>query len=160
MTKEWLAKIFRRQVFIKYVLTGLVVTAGEMALLYALVNWWSWWYLLASTTALFAGIIASFFLRKILVFKDKDWSQFFYQLALYTCVFIFTIALNGVLMYLMVERGTINYLWAQIISNTILGLISFLLNRVITFKPLQRAGLGWQRHWENAKEERPPEDEF
>lgn len=146
MTKLTIRNFIRHQMFAKYALTGALITASELALLYILVDRFQWWYLLASSLVFFIGLVASFFLRKIFVFRNYDWSALPRQLFFYSAIWIFNILLNGSLMYFLVDWCAVDYLLAQVISNLFLGIIGFLFNKFITFKKFSRTRFKSQHH--------------
>ena len=120
--------------FVKYVISGSVVSVGEIGTLIFLVQIAGWHYLLASTVSFVAGLLASFVWRKFLVFASRTWQSFRRQLLIYSVVMSMTAILNLGLMYILVDGWHIFYAGAQIISGLILGLLSFTLNRLFTFK--------------------------
>jgi len=132
-------QLFFHPTFVKYVLTGLVVTAGELGLLYWLVQDRHWWYLPASSVSFLTSLIISFFLRKTLVFKNYLWSAWPRQLFFYALVWIIDLSLNAGMMLIMVEWLGLSYWVAQIIANIFLGLFGFVFNKLVTFKKFSRA---------------------
>jgi len=146
MDKKIIKQFFRHQAFIKYALTGAVVTCGELILLFNLVQLRGWWYLYASSLVFFLGLVISFFLRKILVFKNDDWQSLPRQLFFYSLVWLIDIALNGGLMYALVGYLKIGYLLAQIISNLFLGIFGFAFNKLVTFKTFPKSKDKLQHH--------------
>ncbi len=130
-------QFFKHQAFLKYALTGACVTVFELGLLYWLVDVKGWWYLYASSLSFFGGLVVSFFLRKIIVFKNYDWSALPRQLFFYSIVWLIDIALNAGFMYLMVDFTKTGYILSQIISNIFLGIFGFLFNKLVTFKTIK-----------------------
>jgi putative flippase GtrA len=139
MEKIMIKQFFKHQAFLKYALTGAVVTALELWLLYALVDLNGWWYLYASSLSFFIGLVLSFFLRKFIVFSNYDWSALPRQLFFYSMVWVVDIILNAGLMYLLVDCLILSYILSQIISNLFLGIFGFIFNKLVTFKKLRHA---------------------
>ncbi|NCN25656.1 GtrA family protein [Candidatus Falkowbacteria bacterium] len=119
--------------FVKYSLTGALVTSCELYLLYFLVDISKWFYLPASALSFGLGLLASFFLRKLWVFKNDDWHDTFKQFGWYSFILVINIAFNIGLMYWLVELLRLNYLLAQFFSGALLGILSFLFNKTVTF---------------------------
>ena len=141
-----LKQIFLHEAFVKYVITGASVTVFELALLYWLVDMRSWWYLYASSVSFLFGLVTSFFLRKIIVFKNYDWPALPRQLFFYSLVWLIDLALNAGVMYLLVDGSKVGYIVSQIISNIFLGLFGFVFNKLITFKKHQAVQAKLQHH--------------
>jgi putative flippase GtrA len=141
-----ISQFIKHQTFVKYVLTGMSVTVFELALLYWLVSAQNWWYLYASSASFLFGLTASFFLRKIIVFKNHDWPALPRQLFFYSLVWVIDLVLNAGFMYLLVDGSKLGYIVSQIISNIFLGLFGFFFNQLVTFKKCPEAQAGLQHH--------------
>jgi len=132
--------------FFKYALTGFLVSIGELWFLHYFVEVGHWWYLAASSVTFASGLIASFWLRKFLVFKDYGRQNLWRQLFFYALIWLVNSLLNFILMYALVEWAVINYLWAQIFSNLLVGFIGFFFNKLVTFKPSPLARVSLRHH--------------
>lgn len=122
------------RIWIKYALTGLAPSLLELGLLFILVEYGHWHYLLASVLTYGLSFIISFLLRRYLVFTDSASRTIIKQTGWYALFFIFNILLNVCLMYVLVERAEIYYLLAQVVVNSVAGLVGFTFNRFVTFK--------------------------
>jgi putative flippase GtrA len=137
MKELFVVKLFKNEAFVKYAATGAFVSVGELFLLYHLVETGRWYYIWASTLVFFLGILVSFFLRKLIVFKNHDWSHWRRQILFYSLVWIIDLALNAGFMFALVDFIKIAYLPSQIVSNLFLGIFGFAFNKLVTFKPLK-----------------------
>ena len=146
MTDNFLLKFFKNEVFLKYLATGAVVSAGELWLLYHLVENTHWYYIWASTLTFFLSLAISFFLRKLFVFKNHDWSCWRRQIFFYCLVWVIDLCLNALLMFVAVDFVKITYLVSQVISNLFLGLFGFIFNKLVTFKSLKITRVASQHH--------------
>lgn len=146
MPRVFLIKLFKNEAFIKYAITGAVVSLGELFLLYHLVEGGHWYYLWASTLTFFLGLLISFFLRKLIVFKNHDWSCWRRQIFFYSLVWIIDLSLNAGFMFVLVDGLKITYLPSQIISNLFLGIFGFAFNKLVTFKSLKITQVASQHH--------------
>lgn len=146
MPKVFLIKLFKNEAFIKYALTGAVVSSGELFLLYSLVEGDHLYYIWASTLTFFLGLLISFFLRKTIVFKNHDWSCWRRQILFYSLVWLIDLVLNAGFMFVLVDSIKITYLPSQIISNLFLGIFGFSFNKLVTFKSLKITQVASQHH--------------
>lgn len=144
--KQTLIKLFTNEAFVKYAVTGAIVSLGELFLLYHLVEGGRWYYLWASTLTFGLGLMVSFFLRKLIVFKNHDWSRWPRQIFFYFLVWLIVLCLNAGFMFVLVEVVTITYLPSQVISNCFLGIFGFLFNKLVTFKSLKITQIASQHH--------------
>ena len=125
--------LFARHAF-KYYLVGASGIVVNLGILYALTEFGGLWYLLSSSIAIYVSITTNFFLNKIWTFKDTMTSQ---STALMYIKFI-GVSLVGMgiqlgFNYLFVERVSLYYLLAALISIGIASSVNFVLNRHWTF---------------------------
>lgn len=146
--REWFRPLV---LFVKYSLTGALVTACELYLLYFLVEYVSWFYLLASALAFSFGLLSSFFLRKLWVFKNDDWRDTLKQFGWYSFILIINVGFNSVLMFWLVELLGVNYLLAQFLAAMLLGILSFLFNKTVTFHLVSKAAVNLPKALEELK---------
>ena len=146
MPKVFLIQLFKNEAFVKYALTGAVVSLGELFLLYYLVEGGRLYYIWASTLVFFLGLLISFFLRKTIVFKNHDWSRWRRQIFFYSLVWLIDLVLNAGFMFVLVDAIKITYLPSQIISNLFLGIFGFAFNKLVTFKALKITQVASQHH--------------
>lgn len=128
-------ELFRDKVFIRYLLSGALVSLMELVVFAWLIYSWNWSYLWASAVIFFFGLIISFLLRKIWVFSRCAHSSH-KQLIFYSAVFCASTLVNLLIMYVLIDRFYIPKLLAQIIAMTLVGFFTFTANKTITFKPL------------------------
>ena len=102
--------------------------------LYLLVEAGHWYYLAASTVSFLGSVFVSFFLRKIFVYKNREWRTWRRQFFWYSLFWTFVAFLNVGVMYALVDAFKIGYILAQLISNTLLGLFGFSFNKMVTFR--------------------------
>ena len=125
--------LFARHAF-KYYLVGASGVFVNLGILYSLTEFGGLWYLLSSSIAIYVSITTNFFLNKIWTFKDTMTSQ---STALMYIKFI-GVSLVGMgiqlgFNYLFVERVSLYYLLAALISIGIASSVNFVLNRHWTF---------------------------
>ncbi len=131
-----LRQLVIHKVFIRYFISGLVVSVAELTFFAFLIYTLDVSYLLASTIIFLFGLVASFVLRKIWVFSHKSLYPGFKQLMIYSLIFCVSLGLNLLLMYILVDKLSITELLAQVISMFLIGFFNYTANKTITFKKL------------------------
>ncbi len=147
MKDNFIIKFFKNKAFVKYVATGAIVSVGELWLLYHLVESGHWYYLWASTLTFFLSLLVSFFLRKLVVFKNHDWSHWWRQILFFSLLWVIDLCLNAGFMIVLVDLVKVPYLLSQIIANLFLGLFGFAFNKLVTFKSLKITRIASQHHY-------------
>ena len=125
--------LFARHAF-KYYLVGASGVIVNLGILYALTEFAGLWYLLSSSLAIYTSITTNFLLNKAWTFKDTMAKQ---PGALMYVKFI-GVSLVGMgiqlgFNYLFVEKLSLYYLLAALISIGIASSVNFVLNRHWTF---------------------------
>lgn len=153
MDKLLLKQIIKHEVFLKYALTGAAVTVLEILFLKILKENFGWEVVTASCLAYGFGLVASFFLRKFIAFKDYELKEILKQFGFYTFILIINIGLNAVIIHIWSDWYNLNYLIGQIVSNIFLGFISFVFNRTFTFKNMSIAAMNLPKEIDKIKQE-------
>jgi len=92
-------------------------------------------HLIISATISFASaFVVSFIFHKFWTFRNEDKSKIPIQAATYFSVALVNLALNAKFVFFLVRRLGVFYLYAQMISGTILSIITFLTLHFIVFK--------------------------
>jgi len=125
--------LFARHAF-KYYLVGASGVIVNLGILYALTEFAGLWYLLSSSLAIYTSITTNFLLNKAWTFRDTMAKQ---PGALMYVKFI-GVSLVGMgiqlgFNYLFVEKLSLYYLLAALISIGIASSVNFVLNRHWTF---------------------------
>lgn len=118
----------------RYLVSGLLVMITDLVVLFFLVNFLKWWYLLASIVAFAVAFFVSFILQKWWTFSDRSTHLILKQLGQYALTSSGNLAVNTGLMWLLVDRLKIAYLWSQIITVGLVSIILFFIYRYGIFK--------------------------
>ncbi len=125
--------LFARHAF-KYYLVGASGVFVNLGILYSLTEFGGLWYLLSSSIAIYISITTNFFFNKIWTFGDSIKKQ---RTDLMYAKFIgVSLAGMGIQLgfnYLFVEKLSLYYLLAALISIGIASSVNFVLNRHWTF---------------------------
>ncbi len=125
--------LFARHAF-QYYLVGTSGVFVNLGILYALKEYGGLWYLLSSAIAIYVSMTTNFILNKTWTFKDtmaKQRTIFMYGkfIAISLVGMIIQLGFN----YIFVDRLSMYYLLAALISILIASGVNFVLNRHITF---------------------------
>ena len=118
---------------LKYVISGGAATATNLAVLYCLGEFFALYYLTASVLAFIVSIAVSFILQKFWVFEDATTHRVHVQFALYLGVVLGNLALNTALVFLLVEKAHLWYLFAQFLSGLVVAVTGFFAYRHFVF---------------------------
>ncbi|MGQ0638797.1 MAG: GtrA family protein [Nitrososphaerota archaeon] len=125
--------LFARHAF-KYYLVGASGVFVNLGILYSLTEFAGLWYLLSSSIAIYISITTNFFFNKIWTFRDsikKQRTAFMY--AKFIGVSLVGMGIQLGFNYLFVEKLSLYYLLAALISIGIASSVNFVLNRHWTF---------------------------
>ncbi|ACL74736.1 GtrA family protein [Ruminiclostridium cellulolyticum] len=129
--KDKFGNIMRQMV--KYGLVGVINTIITMIVLFVLQNAFGVSYKLANGAGYVCGFINSFILNKFWTFKGNQKSTLS-QFIRFSLVFAVCYAMQLGFVVLLVEKMHIEKNISQLIGMVFYTLISFLLNKVFTFK--------------------------
>lgn len=120
--------------YIKYAISGATAGLAQVATLYVLVEMFYVWYMYAVVAGFCAALVVGFLFQKFWTFSDKNFSTMHIQWFWYFMIALGSLSLNLVLMHFFVEVVKIWYLFAQVLTIGFVAILSFLLNKNITFK--------------------------
>jgi putative flippase GtrA len=89
------------------------------------------WYLWASSIAVVVSFLTSFLLQKFFTFRSYTVRQAHRQFTVFLLVSVSNLFANMLLMYLLVERAELWYMFAQLIATALIAFWSFFLYRMI-----------------------------
>ena len=119
--------------YLKYFVVGSLGTLINLIVLYFSVELVGLPYLFGGALGFTLGVTSNYFLNKEWTFYDKG-SVTFKQYRRYLYVSLIGLIGGTSLLYLFVEFLGLWYLFSQIISIIIMGIVSFILHRFWTFK--------------------------
>lgn len=118
---------------VRYILSGGSAALVQLALFYLFTDLFGVWYLASTTIAFVLGFFVGFVLQKYWTFGNRHTALVGRELALYATAGAVNLALNGVGMYLLVDRLHLWHLASQILVSGFLAVVSFLFYRSFIF---------------------------
>lgn len=106
----------------------------QIFFLYLFVDILTLWYMYGVVCAYLATLVIVFSLQKFWTFQDYSVDNFHRQSLLYTLFALGSLALNVMFMYMLVDVFHFWHIGAQVIVVGVVGALSFLLNKMFTFK--------------------------
>ena len=123
----------KRKTFVKFAATGMTASLFEILTLYVLTDFFHIWYLFSALVAFFFSFFFSFSMHRLWTFRCCD-KRYWHQALAYLTLLFGNLIMNLVLLYILVERFNLWYLFAQALILASLGIINFLCNRIVIFK--------------------------
>ena len=125
--------LFAKHAF-KYYLVGASGVLVNLGILFILTEFVGLWYLLSSTIAIYVSITTNFLLNKTWTFKDTVIKQDgFLMYGKFIGVSLVGMGIQLGFNYMFVEKLSVYYLLAALISIMIASSVNFVLNRRLTF---------------------------
>ena len=121
--------IFRQ--LLKFSGVGRVGTAVQYVTLFALVQFGSFYPVLASTTGFVMGAFVNYYLNYIYTFKSDK--SHFEAMPKFFSVAAVGMFLNGLIMELLISNIDLQYILAQLVATALVLLWNFTANRMWTF---------------------------
>lgn len=110
----------------------------DLALLYFFTDVLNIWYIISACLAFILSFFVSFFLQKFWTFRDADKEIIYKQMGVYLAVAMVNLALNGVLMYILVDGFKIWYMLAQIIASGLIAVESYWIYKLFIFNKIDK----------------------
>ena len=125
--------LFAKHAF-KYYLVGASGILVNLGILFVLTEYGELWYLLSSTIAIYVSITSNFLLNKSWTFRDTVIKQrSFLMYGKFIGVSLVGMGIQLGFNYMFVEKLSVYYLLAALISIMIASSVNFVLNRRLTF---------------------------
>jgi dolichol-phosphate mannosyltransferase len=125
--------LFAKHAF-KYYLVGASGILVNLGILFVLTEYGELWYLLSSTIAIYVSITSNFLLNKSWTFRDTAIKQRgFLMYGKFIGVSLVGMGIQLGFNYMFVEKLSVYYLLAALISIMIASSVNFVLNRRLTF---------------------------
>ena len=119
---------------IRYLISGGTAALVNFTTLFVLVQFIDIHYLSASILAFVVSIAISFAMQKFWTFRDNIVHDIHTQFTRYLVVILFSLLLNTVLVYLLVEKVHVWYLLAQVIATVIIAITNFFCYKHFVFR--------------------------
>lgn len=118
---------------LRFYASGIVAGALGFIVLYILKEYMGLWYLWASMITDIVIYSTGFVLKKFWVFKRKNAKTLFREIPLFITMSGIFLLLDSSLMYFFVSFIGIQYILAKVFNAMLLSVISYLVNKNITF---------------------------
>lgn len=120
--------------FYRYNIVALTSTAVDFSVLIFFTEVLQFWYLFSAFLGAFVGGVTGFILGRNWVFKKKE-DMLSTQAIRYLLVWVSSILLNTIGLYLVVEFIGVQYIISKIIVALVVGVVfNFLMHKNFTFK--------------------------
>jgi putative flippase GtrA len=119
---------------LRYLMSGAVAAASNLLALFLLVQFGRMHYLYASVVAFIASVAVSFTLQKFWTFQDMFTHDVRAQFTRYSAVVLANLTLNTALMYVLVERESLWYVFAQVLTTSIVAVVSYIAYKHFVFR--------------------------
>jgi putative flippase GtrA len=120
---------------IRYLFSGGIATAVNLAALYFFTEIVGWWYVYSAVASFLVAFSVGFSLQKFWTFNGDHEQKGRWQLVMYLLLNLFNLGLNALGLYLLVELLGLWYILAQIVMSGLLAVFSFVLYKKVIFKP-------------------------
>lgn len=120
---------------IRYGIAGAIGVASNAATLYVFTEFFGVWYLFSAFVAYVVSLSVAFLLQKFWTFRQHQ-GNMHAQFATYTIVSLLNLGLDLCSLYVLVEIFGFWYFGSQLFILVFMALLSFLVNRNITFTRL------------------------
>lgn len=119
---------------IRYLISGSTAALINFSCLYFLTEYLGLWYLYSTSLAFIISFFFGFFLQKFWTFQDQDKAKIHKQMAAYFSLGLMNLAVNAFLMWILVEKFSLWYMFAQFLTAGFLAFFSFLIYKFFIFK--------------------------
>ncbi|MDI3496537.1 MAG: GtrA-like protein [Patescibacteria group bacterium] len=126
--------IVARKAIVKYFIAGVSATLVNLLFLAFFHGFLKIDLLVATSLAFSVSFIVSFSLQKFWTFRNYYYKKIPVQLGLYIINALVGLNINGLLMYLLVNKWGVWYLLAQFIVSLVIGLYNFFVYNFVIFK--------------------------
>ena len=109
----------------RFMVSGGVVIAAYYAPYYLLTEFFGVWYLASSVIGSIISSVINFILQKFWTFGNKSMAGMHLQVIAFIFVSVGYTVANGGMLYILVGKLRMNYLVAQVIVSSILGVVSY-----------------------------------
>ena len=123
--------------FVRYVISSMIATGGDFAVLILFTEVFNLWYVFSATLGAISGGVIGFLLGRNWAFMSKEGKRST-QAVKYAWVWVGSIILNVGLLYVFVEYFDIQYIFSKAIVTILVGIgFNYLLQRNFIFKNVE-----------------------
>ncbi len=118
---------------LRYGVAGGLAAATNLGILFVLTEYAHLHYLQSATGAFFVAFFVSFLLQKFWTFGDSRKTIMHWQMAGYLLVSILNLGINTILLFILVERFHIWYIYAAVLTGGLIAVETFFVYRMLIF---------------------------
>jgi putative flippase GtrA len=115
----------RVQKILRFLIAGTSTAGVNILILFLLVHFAHVHYLVSSVTAYLLSIIVGFLLQKFFAFRDGSRDKTHIQFSLYIVVTLINLLINTLLMYLLVSKLGVWYVFAQLFAGVAIAVVGY-----------------------------------
>ena len=106
---------------------------SDFAVLYLCTEFAGVHYLVSNVVSYSVGLLVAYLLNIHWVFKYRRYPSTVIELPIFVSIALAGILVNELLMYLMVDRISLNYLWAKVAASGVIFLFNFTARKSLLF---------------------------
>ncbi len=129
--------ILDKYLILRYIISGGLSSAVDILLFSFFIRVFGLHYILSASISVTISFVIRFYLQKVFAFKDRN-LDVYRQVLMYSILYILSIIMTTVLLYIFIDKFNIWYVMAQIIAIGIVAVVSFFVYRFIIFKPINK----------------------
>jgi len=119
--------------FLLYVIAGSIAFASDFTVLYFSTEIVGVHYLISNLISSSFGLLVAYLLNIHWVFKYRRYPTTVIELPIFISIAIAGMLISELLLFIMVEKSSINYLWAKIMIAGIIFLFNFVIRKRLLF---------------------------
>ena len=123
--------IYRHKLFVKYSIVGGIAAVVDFSILFILTDFLNVYYLISATISFIISALTNYFLNRKWTFRSNDKKR--KQLPVFFTITSIGLVLNNSIMFFLVERLFLWYIWAKVIATAVVLIWNFLGNKYLTF---------------------------
>ena len=117
----------------KFIIIGILGIIINLSILYTLTELVHFYYLFSAIIAALISATCNFMLNKTWTFKEDIGQRFWQKYLKFVVVWVVVISISLGILYILTEYLHLYYLFSQIISLVIVGVITFLAHKIWIF---------------------------
>ena len=125
--------IIKYKIYIKYIISGSTGALVNLTTLFILTEFAHVYYLMSAILAFFTSLAVGFNLQKKWTFRDNN-KKVFKQVLFYFVITGINLLIDTALLYFLVEKFDLWYMFAQVAIYGSLAIVNFILYKFLVFK--------------------------
>jgi len=130
MTK--LISVLNKYLILRYIISGCLASGIDILLFSLLIKSFGLHYIISGSISVTVSFLVRFYLQKTFAFKDRN-LDIHKQIIMYSILYILSIAITTLLLYVFIDKLHMWYILAQVITIGIVACMSFFVYKHIIF---------------------------